>query len=636
MKVSKNFNLGYFINESHIEKAFELLKHQLSQETFTFKTLDFEIFRNEHYIRTFDIKKYYQKFLCKDLFYNYKSIFYNNEYLLPKGAYGLRRFNFTSFNLFILYYSLGYYFYELLSETLASVEKSKSNKNKAFTYYGGKINFDSPKNSEIYYQNDYSSFNLGIKRKIKKGLDDKKKICIIKLDIQDYFKTIDNKILIDVIDKYSLPSIKKTLRFDNATKNSILDLFKYFNGNHFGLPLSSQNIFSNFLSYIYLFELDNYIQKLDISKEEGFSYFRYVDDFFLIFEKEKKEKNEIIGDLFFDISTKITDFLSEKLNLKINHLKSQKWILNSNTDLQKFISEEKFISFSKYNNEDKKSLDDKVKDISDIIENLKSEYKKNGITKISNENDLTLKEVFDKSVKNFIRSKQSQTKINRAFKDWNPILTLNSTKALIYLIDNSKTGYKIIEEFFKDNFKQKIKKTQYIYLLEKFVNLENYDKSFNEIILKNEGGFYYSLIKRMIEGKKDREKKYLNIEDKVLLKNDSLMQQIKMLILSEKEERYNVAFNHLLNTFHLYCFIKDKSKSQTQLKNYNQLNIIDFLIKCETPIQDINFVMSFFDRRNKNNISHPGDKLMENWVVGKKEYLMYLKSMNKLISRNLK
>lgn len=140
----------------------------------------------------------------------------------------------------------------------------------------------------------------------------------------------------------------------------------------------------------------------------------------------------------------------------------------------------------------------------------------------------------------------------------------------------------------------------------------------------------------MIQGKKDRDNKYLNIENKVLLSNDSLMQQIKMLILSEKEEKYNLAFNHLLNIFHLYCFIKDESKSQTQLKNYNQNNIVEFLIKTGTSIQNINFVISFFDRRNKNNISHPGDKLMENWVVGKKEYYVYLKKMNKLIATNIK
>lgn len=465
MKNCKSFNLGYFLKQTHVEKAFELLKYQLSQNTHTFKTIDFEIFRNEDYVNTFDIKKYYQKYLCKDLFYNYKDLFYNNEYLLPKGVYGLRRFNFTSFHLFILYYSLGYYFYELLFETLNSIERAKNSQNKIFTYYGGKISFESPKNSKIYYQDDYSAFNVGIKRKIQSGLNNKKKVCIIKLDIQDYFKTIDNKKLIEVIDSYSLPSIKKTLKFDIATKNSILDLFKYFNGNNLGLPLSSQNIFSNFFSYIYLFELDNYVQKLEISNNNGFSYFRYVDDFFLIFEKNKKDKNHMIGDLFFDVTTKITDFLSKKLNLRINHLKSQKWILNSEVDFKKFVNEEKFISFSKFVNENNRTLEERVKGISEIIENLKKNYEKDGVTRISNEDDLALKEVFDKTLKNFIKSNKSQTKINKAFKNWNPILTLNSVKALIYLIDNSNTGYKIIEDFFKLILIIKLKKPNiYIFL----------------------------------------------------------------------------------------------------------------------------------------------------------------------------
>jgi hypothetical protein len=43
--------------------------------------------------------------------------------------------------------------------------------------------------------------------------------------------------------------------------------------------------------------------------------------------------------------------------------------------------------------------------------------------------------------------------------------------------------------------------------------------------------------------------------------------------------------------------------------------------------------MQFFDRRNKNNISHPGENEMENWVVNEQEYLSYKVKMNALVIR---
>jgi hypothetical protein len=87
--------------------------------------------------------------------------------------------------------------------------------------------------------------------------------------------------------------------------------------------------------------------------------------------------------------------------------------------------------------------------------------------------------------------------------------------------------------------------------------------------------------------------------------------------------------------FHLYCFITDTGKTITQLKEYNQNNIVEFLTLKKSSIEEVSFVMAFFDRRNKNNISHPGEKLMENWVVNKVEYDKYLQQVINIIKRKL-
>ena len=637
---AKNFNLGYFLKPCHIEKAICLIKKQLSEKTFTFKTLDFEIYRTEKYLDKFNSNKFYKDFIEKDSLYNYRSLFYNYEYNIPKGAYGIRKFNFTSFHSLVLYYTLGFYFYDVLNDSLLRIEPVKDKLKNIKTFYGGYINFDNPQNSQIYYQNDYSSFNQGIKQNVKNGLSKNKKVCVIKLDIQDYYGSIKTGLLLDVIEKYSLPSICKRLHFNTTTKEAISSLLLFYNKREYGLPLSTQNIISNFISYIFLFELDNYVQNLPIYEEKGFSYFRYVDDFFLIFYRPKKTKNDTIGKEIFEIATNISDFISNELSLKINHLKSQNWIIENDKDFHNFITKEKFISFTdpvKLKIPKAKKPPERLKEVCKIIEDLKDNFNNSGKTAIENEQDILLKEIFITSIKEYVKSPKAKKELDAAFKDWNPILTLNSVKALMFLIGNSRVGFKAIKKYLLTDTDAKLKKTQNLYLLEKFLNLETYDKSLDGLIskMKRPNSLYLSLIQRMINGKVDKAKKYIPVKNDLLFDNDSLMQQIKMMVLAEEEGKFNVAFNHLLNTFHLLCYIKDKDKTAKFLKDYNQNSIETFLIKKKASIEEINFVMSFFDRRNKNNISHPGDDLMENWVVNQREYKSYQVKMNNLINRKI-
>ncbi len=632
---ANNFNLGYFIKQEHVDKAFDLITTQLNEKSFTFKTIDFEIYRNEVDIKSFDKVEFYERFILKDTLYNYRSIFYNLEYTIPKGAYGIRYFNFTSFHSTLLYYSLGFYFYDLMKETLSRIEPVKAKLENINTYYGGRINFDKPSKSEVYYHNDYNSFNIGVKKSISDILTNGKKACVIKLDIQDYYFTIRTSKLLDVIDKFSLPSSKKRLKFDNVTKESISSLLLFYMKRDKGLPLSAQNIFSNFISNIFLFELDNFVQKLPVYKKKGFSYYRYVDDFYLIFDRKSSTKNNKIGNEIFNITSDISDFLTNSLGLKINHLKSQKWIIEDLNDFNDFVKSEKFISF--FDPLKKKKPKEQLEQVCDIIQKLKDDFKKSGTTTIANHEDLALKEIFISSIKNFVKSKHAEKSLDKAFKNWNPILTLNSVRALMFLIGNSTTGYKAVKKYLEDDFEQKIKKTQNIYLLEKFIKLDTYDKSLNKLILQSESkSQYFQLIKRSMSKSKESITKYLPIEDTVIQTNNSLGQQIKMMVLAEEEGKYNLAFNHLLNTFHEYCFIKDSSKKKKELKNYDVNSVVEFLTKNKAAIEEVNFVMSFFDRRNKNNISHPGEILMENWVVNKTEYKDYYRQMINLMKRKIK
>lgn len=629
----KNFNTDFFLKEVHIQKAFELAKAQIEQKSNTFKTIELEIYRRDKVLNNFNVKKYHEELISKDVFYNKRKEFYNLKYLVPKGFYGVRKFDFLSFDLLILYYSLGFYFSDLMDNSFQTIEDKKNKRNNIFTFYGGKINFENPAKSELLYYTDYIDFNNSVNEQIKKIIDSKKKAVIIKLDIQEFYKNINFDILLQIIEKYAVPSQGKKFKFDTTTIQEIKNVFLFLNKSDVGLPLFSQNIISNFLSYIYLYELDNYIQNLNVAKEKDFVYSRYVDDFYIIYKRNKGKSNEILGDEIFDISTGISKFLADKLDARINQLKTQTLIIKDDEDLDNFIKKEKVISLPDAIKKDA-TPEEKLKDILEIISKLKKDYKNDGKAYIDTDGNNKLNEIFSKSLKNYVNSATAKNKIEKLFKNWNPLLTLANTSTLMFLIKQSSANDDFKKYLFED-IESKFSNPQHLYLLEKYIlnntiSTHRKDK-INDSQINNA---YLKLIKRLVD--RDFEFKQfnqldLNLSDKILSENDSLCQQVKMLVLSEIEEKYNVAFNHLLNVFHIYCFIVDKDNKVSQ-KNYNQIKVTDFLDRLNFSIDYINFSIQFFDRRNKNNISHPGEDHMENWVVNKQEYLAYKEKMNELLT----
>jgi len=627
----ENYNIGNFIKIQHIEKAFELINLQLDDDKFSFKTLEFEIYRNEDLATGFNCEQFYNNFIEKDALYNNGDVFYNIEYLIPKGIYGTRKFDFLSFHMLVIYYALGFYIYDLIKESYETIEIKKLKRDNISTYYGGKIDFNLPKKSILYYQNDYIDFNNKVNNQIEKILEKNKKVVIIKLDIQDYFKSIDLEILINIIKEYAVPSNSKRQHFDSSTIEEIKNLLLFINKSLKGVPLFSQNILSNFLSYLYLFELDNFIQNLPISRQEDFIYCRYVDDFYLVYKKNKGIKNNIIGDEIFDITTSISEFLHENLNLKINELKTQTLIINDKDDFETFIKKEKVISIPESLKKDKKPLE-KLTEIKEIVENLKKNYKISGKISISTEDSNKLKEIFSKALMQYLATPNAKVLVDKMFLDWNPLLTLSSSQALIYLLKNSNQN-NLLKDFLTENKEFKLSNPQYLFLLEKYLLSNPTDTIFNgEILNTKDSNNYLSLIKKMLDKKTLLHRNQnISIEQTFLVSKDTLMQQLKMLVLAEIEGKYNVAFNHLLNIYHYYCFTNDNTSSE--LKKYNQNNVTDFLDSLGLSIKMLNFSMQFFDRRNKNNISHPGEELMESWAVNKEEYYTYKNKLNKLLKK---
>ncbi|MBA9077966.1 reverse transcriptase domain-containing protein [Rufibacter quisquiliarum] len=634
----KNFNLSHFLKLEHFKKGYELLKLQIDEKhDYNFRCIDLEIYRNEKYLDGFDVELYYNKYIKKDLLYNYLDLFYNKEYTIPKGNYGVRNFHFTSFHLQVLYYSLGFYIQELLEPTLAKYKTLQKFRQNFNTYYGGNIDFNKPERSEIKYQKDYKKFTLGINKYIEDSTDNfsNQKVIAIKLDIQDFYSTINHDLLINKIEKYALPSEVVRLNFDTHTHDTIKKLLNFILNKEYGLPLSNQNLISNFISYIYLLELDNFIKDINFKNNLNLSYFRYVDDFIILYKKDSKCSNEEIGDQIQEIGHKISDHLMLDLQLKINPLKSKHFIIENKPTAAEFLKIRKFISFSsKEFKKDPQKPKEKLEEIIEVIEELKAEYRSTGPLNKKQERDDILKECFITAVKKYINSKDAITKLDEAFKDWNPILTLYSIKSLLFLSTHSKEGKSLLKKYLIKNFESKIPQSQFLYLLEKYLIYDNTDQDIINKIdnKKDESSPYYTLIRRMIFPVPDFKDKTMWFSDTSLLEHDTLMQQIIKIVFAEKRNDFTLALNHLLNCFQHYCYLKDDSPNKASHKKYNRENVINCL-ESKLLHEDVQFIMAFYDRRNKNTISHIGDDNMENWIIKSIEYDQYKHKMQKLLEK---
>lgn len=638
MTISKNFNLGHFLKVHHIKKGFELLKLQINEKhDYNFRCIDLEIYRNENYLDDFNPEDYYKRYIDKDLLYNYLDLFYNQEYTIPKGTYGVRNFHFTSFHLQVLYYSIGFYFIELLNPTFQEFKNLKNFKKNYNTYYGGNIDFKNPSKSVIKYQKDYKSFTLGINNYIQESIGSfgLQKVIAIKLDIQDFYSSISHDRLLKVVEKYVIPSEAVKLHYDTYTHDTIKKILCFILNKETGLPLSNQNLISNFISNVFLLELDNFIKELSLKKGLDLCYFRYVDDFFILYKKDSTISNEVIGDQIQEVGHNISDHLMSNLQLKINPLKSKHWIIENEDDAAEFLKIKKFISFS--NPEFKKDPTkpkEKLEEILAIVTYLKKEYKEKGPLIKKNELDDVLKESFISAVKNYIRSKDAKTMLDDAFESWNPLLTLYSIKSLLFLSTHSEKGKNLVREYLVKNFEKNVPQSQFLYLLEKYLVHDNKDKDLIDLIMKkdDESSAYYTLIKRMIVPKKDSFYKTMWFSDKSLLSEETLMQQLIKMVFAEKRNDHTLALNHLLNCFQHYCYLNDCTLNKVAQKNYNRQHVMNFL-QSKLLHEDIQFIMAFYDRRNKNTISHIGEDNMENWIIKGIEYNQYKYKMQRLLDK---
>ena len=127
----------------------------------------------------------------------------------------------------------------------------------------------------------------------KTSLNHTRTVWVLKCDIRKFFASVDQKVLIKLLDKYI---------FDKNILNIISQIIKSFSGARMGVGLPLGNLTSQLLVNIYMNEFDQFIEHHLKAKY----YIRYADDFVIMHHDRG---------VLIEVLPKMRDFLEEKLKL---------------------------------------------------------------------------------------------------------------------------------------------------------------------------------------------------------------------------------------------------------------------------------------------------------------------------------
>lgn len=117
---------------------------------------------------------------------------------------------------------------------------------------------------------------------------------------------------------------------------------------------------------------------------------------------------------------------------------------------------------------------------------------------------------------------------------------------------------------------------------------------------------------------------YYGLQNSQLLKLSAfpdVIEQIRHRVFNERIYSYSVALSHLLNELHAICYQIDRNGNKS--KDYDSNQVVQFL-QAEGISHNICIgVRRLFDRRNTNQVSHPGSANFLAWSVSEVEYWQY-------------
>ena len=428
-------------------------------------------------------------------------------------------------------------------------------------FYGGNYKLLQP-----YYKNEYKSFLNCINEN-----KDKYKY-FIKTDLSSFFKSINVNLLIERIENNTNNKI------DQTHLTVIKEFLLYCGNNRF--PLIENSLASSFLStIIYLDGIDCKIDSFISGIEEIKKYkiIRYVDDMYVLFNSNEKEKTDIYNKIITKYSSILKD---ENLSLNIN-----KCLVDSISEIDKAIKksiyDDEYTKLDLHKEEIPYSLlDNFFKEVTTYVKshNLTSKKYNELIedTFSSNEIGLTSSEIYNYFVysKNEISKESKIVKILSELIDLNPSFINFDPKRLTILILKSKDEHlikKLLHVLLtignKDDFNGYDIITTITYLMQTHFNHEGLINLLcNQV--ENFSSYYKyfcnASFKEIFDNKKVN--KYVDI-----IGNESLPILLFFMYLISDGKKNNIAkLSYYKNFFATFLANYQKKKNKLEEPNYEE------------------------------------------------------------------
>lgn len=609
------------------------------------------------------VKSYYEKFIESELVYGLPELHSCDIVTIPKKSTGVREYRFFSVFSMILYNAIGLTFVDTCNEVISTLN---FNKKSIYPFYPTKFNLNSTSKSEKdkwivknNYKNEFNKYQTKIEEIVTPNCG------LLQLDLTQYFESIVHEKLIDLLYQYSNKTTLSKNKLDEDSSIVMEFFFEALMCRRFSIPQGRKNFVSDYLGYLYLVPFDMEVEKLCQSSNLQFKgMIRYVDDITIVFENHEHQNASEVYRQLLEVESKIINWFLNNLGLSINSSKTVRKYIVDEEEKKIFIEENKK-SISGIELSDPESHKEqevveskdgevlKIKPQVDVIfkkfiEMLKKfKFPENGEFdfKISKDDRELMKVIYDSEVfQKYLLKPENTVVISEAIKNLEIELTVDYINMLIVLYFIKKDGdylfIEILESFFSKYFKAEDKR--HLHILHVLHAQNSYEKKLiNKIIRVNRNvietdnyGKYLLLLAEVIKQADNYYEldnnaifqritnEYLNSTVyhtgylfnnnssyqaviKLLVKdfvnNKAISDQLKNYVLHRRQKKWDLAFNNFHNIFHEICKTKfelsDHATVKTVIEKAKSLNLKDQLT-----------IDKFYNRRNFNMISHPGQK----------------------------
>lgn len=592
-----------------------------------------------------NIRTYYKTYIQTELFYAIPYLFSTDTVSIPKNVNGLREYKFFTMMSMILYNAVGLLFVDICNEFVNKVKFENTN---IFHFSPTKF---SCTNNEWKSQNEYSKQYTKFTDKIKEVVEEGD--VILKIDISNYFDTMQHEKLVQLLKKLGLESKLAIYDIDEKARDTLLFYFESLMNKKQGIPQGKVNCVSDLYGLLYLLPLDFNI--VDICKKYNLEYkamLRYVDDTMIIFRNKNNLPNKEIFKELSKLEQELSLFLNNELMLRINEKKTEYSIIHSKEDREQFIERniKKVSNVNRSGLEDEnngsKDFDKKIDEMIRVIEKYRFTNDEKFKFEITDRDKEKLKIVFDNSIKEYLKKPEIKQKIRKVLQKIDIELTVSQMNILIALFfidaNNQNIYLDILVDYILKNLDLKDKRLLHIILLmiSQGIDFSEY-KKFNRYIdenkkelFKDNYGKYILILKKVVKSndkinilsdkgifyqinyefnkkaKYSRKILYDNntMYNKLILEianqeniDESIINQMKWYVYNIRNGNLDSAFNHFHNLFHEVCKecfkLKDGDSVEKVINNLYKNDIIEN--KEEVLIR------KFYDRRNFNPVSHP-------------------------------